>query len=86
MTEYNYLEEQVLSGFTMAFFEDLNYIKVIKNFTGGLMKFGRNKGEDFYNQGCNDNTNEITFANEFYLPKYILDVPLEFDKVAQVED
>ena len=34
MTEYNYPEEQVLSGFTMAFFEDLNYIKVIKNFTG----------------------------------------------------
>ena len=43
------------------------------------MKFGRNKGDDFYNQGCNDNTNEITFANEFYLPKNILEIPLEFE-------
>ena len=67
MTEFNYLEEQVLSGFTMAFFEDLDYILVIKNYTGGLMKFGKHKGCDFFN-GCSETTNKITFANEFYLP------------------
>ena len=68
MTEFTYPEEQVLSGFTLSFLKDLGYIKVLKEFTGGLMKFGKNKTCDFFYKFCGQDSSEITFANEFYLP------------------
>jgi len=69
LTKFDYPEEQVLSGFTLAFLDDLPYLRVIKNYTGGLMKFGKNKGCEFFFDNCgNSNVPSYTFANEFYLP------------------
>lgn len=77
MTYFNYPEEQILSGFTMAFLDDLPYLRVIKNYTGGLMRFGKNKGADFINQECDgdfENKNSV-FANEFNLPTAPTSIP-----------
>ena len=72
MTKFDYQEEQVLSGFTLAFLDDLPYLKVKKDskYVGGLMKFGKNKGCEFFFNHCGNASNSLTtFANEFYLPK-----------------
>ena len=72
MTKFDYQEEVVLSGFTLAFLDDLPYLRVKKDFTyfGGLMKFGKHKGCEFYFNQCGKADNPLTtFANEFYLPK-----------------
>ena len=81
MTIFDYPEEQILSGFTLAFLEDLPYIHMVQNYTGGIMKFGKNKGCDFIDKSCGDNSidNEITFANEFYLPSTIESLPNPFE-------
>ena len=69
MTKFDYPEEQILSGFTLAFLDDLPYLHVIKNYTGGLMKFGKHKGCEFFYNYCGNSSNSLsTFANEFYLP------------------
>ena len=66
MTKFNYLEEQVISGFTLAFFEDLGYLQVEGYYTGGLMRFGKNKGCNFIKNKCiND---QKIYNNEFYQP------------------
>ena len=76
MTKFNYPEEQILSGFTLAFLDDLPYLRVVKSYTGSLMKFGKNKGCEFFNNDCLTelDSSDITFANEFNLatssPKY----------------
>ena len=69
MTSFDYPEEQILSGFTLAFLEDLSYIHVVYNYTGGLMRFGKNKGCYFINKGCTEEftDKEVIFGNEFYL-------------------
>ena len=69
MTNFDYPEEQVLSGFTLAFLEDLPYLNVTKNYTGGLMRFGKKKGCKFIEKACTDEFDDkkLTFANEFYL-------------------
>ena len=80
MTEFDYPEEQVLSKFTLLFLEDTEYFKVNKYYTGGLMRFGKNKGCDFFNpeKNCGDqNDNSFTYANEFYLPTSIEDNPTQ---------
>ena len=64
MAEPSYTEEQAISKFTLAFFDDLGYLQVIKDYTGGLMRFGKNKGCDFLTTRCDVNT----FENEFYFP------------------
>ena len=83
MTEFDYPEEQVLSGFTLAFFEDLGYLHVIKNYTGGLMRFGKYKGCSFLREKCGDNLDneeyQKVFSNEFYLPKDIQELPDYFE-------
>ena len=69
MTKFDYPEEQVLSGFTLAFLDDLPYLRVTKNYNGGSLKFGKNKGcEFFYNYCGNSSNSRYTFANEFFLP------------------
>ena len=69
LTKFDYPEEQILSGFTLAFLSDLPYLKVTKNYTGGPMKFGKNKGCEFFFNHCGNSSNPLhTFANEFYLP------------------
>ena len=72
MTNFDYPEEQILSGFTLALLDDLPHIRVVKNYTGGLMRFGKHKGIYFIENDCIDdfqNKDDITFANEFYFIK-----------------
>ena len=72
MTKFDYPEEVALSGFTLAFLDDLPYLRVKKNYInfGGLMKFGKNKGCEFFYNHCGNASNSLTtFSNEFYLPK-----------------
>ena len=70
MTSFSYPEEQVISGFTLAFMDGLPTFKVNKNYTGGLMRFGKHKGCEFFNKTCGEtlSNDKIVFANEFYLP------------------
>ena len=62
--EYN--EEQVISEFTLALLEDLGFYKA-NYYTGGLMKFGKNKGCEFVNSKCVNNEKvNPKFKNEFF--------------------
>ena len=44
LTKFDYSEEPVLSGFTLAFLDDLPYLKVKKAYIGDLTKFGKYAG------------------------------------------
>ena len=80
MTVFDYPEEQVISGFTLAFLNDLPYINVIQSYTGGLMKFGRHKGCDFLKKKCGEDLgDQLTFSNEFFLPININELPANFE-------
>ena len=82
MTNFDYPEEKVLSEFTLRYLEDLGYYKIDHKYTGGLMRFGKNKGCKFFKGNCGRNLeedvldegekgvndNKIIFSNEFYLP------------------
>jgi len=61
-----YTEEQVISEFTLALLEDSGYYKAYY-YTGGLMRYGKNKGCDFVFNKCIIN-GEINskFKNEFF--------------------
>ena len=74
MTDFAYPEEQVISGFTLALFEDLQYLKVKKKYTGGLMRFGKHKGCDFVNSKCIGGSNK--YENEFFYPTNLDDLNL----------
>ena len=66
MTGEIYPEEQVISEFTLAVLEDLKFYKA-KYYTGGLMKFGKNKGCEFlYNQCVINKKVNPNFKNEFF--------------------
>ena len=67
MTKFFYLEEQVISKFTLEFLNDLQYIRIEKFYTGGLMRFGKHKLKDFIDKQCINNEG-IKFENEFYYP------------------
>ena len=65
MTLDLYYPEQVISEFTLILLEQLGWYE-IKHFTGGLMKFGRGQGCDFYQKDCLSLDDEIVrFPNEF---------------------
>ena len=51
MTSSPYTPEQVISEFTLALLEDSGWYK-INYFTGGLMRFGKNKGCNFLKKDC----------------------------------
>ena len=51
MTSSPYTPDQVISEFTLSLLEDSNWYKP-NYYTGGLMKFGKNKGCDFLNLDC----------------------------------
>ena len=70
MASGDYSEEQIISGFTLAFLDGLETMKINKNYTGGLMRFGKHKGCEFFYKECNALLGEdkILFANEFYFP------------------
>ena len=61
-----YEEEEVISEFTLALLEDLGFYKA-NYYTGGLMKYGKNKGCDFVYSKCviNQKVNQ-NFKNEFF--------------------
>ena len=66
MCNYFYLEEQVISEFTLSFLEDTGFYKA-NYYTGGLMRFGRNKGCEFLTEKCiGNNTINPNFENEFF--------------------
>ena len=48
------LQEQAISDITLALLEDTGFYKV-NYFTGGLFKFGKNKGCDFLSKKCIEN-------------------------------
>ena len=61
-----YTEEQVISEFTLALLEDTGYYKA-NYYTGGLMRYGKNKGCDFVTEKCvNDYEINPNFENEFF--------------------
>ena len=62
-----YVEEQVISEFTLALLEDTGYYKA-NYYTGGLMRYGKGKGCDFVRNKCVNSTHQINsnFENEFY--------------------
>ena len=57
-----YIPEQVISEFTLALLEDSGWYQ-IKYYTGGLMRFGKNKKCEFLDSDCIFPTK---FENEFY--------------------
>ena len=67
MTSDLIYSDQLISEFTLALLEDLGWYKV-NYYTGGLMKFGKNKGCDFIDKDCvNIGGEKITsrFPNDF---------------------
>ena len=64
MTSEQYEDEAALSEFTLAFLEDSGWYQV-NYYTGGLMRFGKNRGCDFLNEYCIKG-NVTDFPNEFY--------------------
>ena len=61
-----YTEEQVISEFTLALLEDIGLYKA-NYYTGGLMRYGKNKGCDFLYEKCiNDDEINPNFENEFF--------------------
>ena len=55
--------EIVISDITLAVFEDSGYYKV-NYYTGGLFRFGKGEGCNFFNEKCVQNKGTL-FANEF---------------------
>lgn len=64
MTSSPYTPEQVISEFTLALLEDSQWYK-INNYTGGLMRFGKNKGCEFLKNDCNNKNLVSNFKFEF---------------------
>ena len=66
MCGYIRIEEEVISEFTLAYLEDTGYYKA-NYYTGGLMRYGKNKGCSFIKDKCVNNY-EINseFENEFF--------------------
>ena len=60
MSSYSYTPDQVLSEFTLSLLEDSGWYKV-NYYTGGLMRFGKNKGCQFLTEDCS-----VKFKNEFF--------------------
>ena len=72
MADLIYPEEQVISGMTLAFFNDLQYLSVKKPFTGGLMRYGKHQGCNFVKEKCikyDSNGHYINkYTNDFFYP------------------
>ena len=64
MTSSPYTPEQVISEFTLSLLEDSGWYKV-NYYTGGLMRFGKNKGCEFLNKDCINTNLESNFKYEF---------------------
>ena len=74
MNAFSYVQDQVISEFTLAVLKDTGFYEV-NYYTGGLMKFGKNAGCDFFTDDCNepletyessrDTNRKSLFPNEF---------------------
>ena len=67
MTADLYYSEQAISEITLASLEDLGWYEV-NYYTGGLMRFGKNKGCNFFDQDCIEaegSSLKSKFQNEF---------------------
>ena len=73
MNGFIYTPEQVVSEFTLAFLEDTGFYKV-NYYTGGLMRYGKNKGCEFIKNQCVNSSFKINpfFENEFFEKTYNL--------------
>jgi len=60
-----YQEEMAISEITLALLEDSGWYKV-NYYTGGLMRFGKNKGCAFLENNCLDENFNTEFDNEFF--------------------
>ena len=59
-------EELVISEFTLAYLEDTGFYKA-NYYTGGLMRYGKNKGCEFLKEKCVNNYEiKPEFENEFF--------------------
>ena len=56
--------ETTISDITLAFFEDSGWYKV-NYYTGGLFRFGKNKGCDFFKDKCIYDKKKTKYHNEF---------------------
>ena len=65
MNSIIYKPEVVISEFTLALLEDSGWYKV-NYYTGGLMRYGKNKGCSFLTNDCCDNQGKTLFKNEFF--------------------
>ena len=67
MNGYIFPEEQVISEFTLALLEDTGYYKA-NYYSGGLMRYGKNKGCEFLKNKClnSDKETDPKFENEFF--------------------
>ena len=65
MNKEQYQPEVVMSDFTLALLEDSGWYKV-NYYTGGLMRFGKNKGCEFLTKDCSTSQGITTFKNEFF--------------------
>ena len=65
MTPNIYFQDQVISEFTLYLLEETGLYKV-NNFTGGLMRFGKNAKCEFFKNDCNEEKpeNEILHENQ----------------------
>ena len=63
--QYEHNTEVYISEFTLALLEDSGWYK-INYFTGGLMRFGKNRGCEFLNNDCCNNQGITKFKNEFF--------------------
>ena len=52
MTSGIYVQDQVISEFTLSLLKDTGFYD-INYYTGGLMRFGKNVGFNFFEQDCN---------------------------------
>ena len=60
-----YQEEMAISEITLALLEDSGWYKV-NYYTGGLMRFGKNKGCGFLENNCLNENFNTEFDNEFF--------------------
>ena len=75
MTPNLYYLEQIISEFTLDLLKDLGWYDV-NYYTGGLMRFGKNKGYNFINNDCVKQVNNYlltNFENEFCSNVYSAD-------------
>lgn len=71
MTSFRYVQEQVISDFTLIILEDTGLYKT-NRYTGGLMRFGKGVGCSFFTKDCDYNLDNSTIAEGQTTTKYTI--------------